>query len=71
MHLSARQNQVKISKDELVKISACPSDKYDYSQFGITYQFRTGFILVRTNMTLETLVFLTSIIFLLSTSLIL
>ena len=32
MYLSTRPNQVKIHKDELVKISAHPSDEYNYFQ---------------------------------------
>ena len=63
MYLSTGPNQVKIRKDELVKVSARPSDELKYSQITITYQFRTGFFLGRTSKTLEILVLLTSMIF--------
>ena len=68
-HKSARPNQVKIHEDELVKISTCPSDEYDYSQIIITYHFSTGILLDRMSKTLEIVVLLTSMIFPLSTSL--
>ena len=62
-HLSARPDQIRICKDQLVKISAHPSDEYDYSQITVTYQFRTDIVLVRTSNTLEILVLLVSMIF--------
>ena len=72
MHSSAFPYQVKICKDEFVKIYGRPSDKHDYSQSTITYQFRTGIVLVRRSKALKTLdkrALLKSAIFPLSTSL--